>query len=93
MSAQRFAVMNMGSSIKIIPNDKDKILPFNAEGDQFIKVRVATLRQPEIGDKFASRYSQKGTVSIMYRSIDMPMTCYGLTPDIIMNPHLVFQPA
>lgn len=71
----------------VIPNDANTILPFNAEGHQFIKARVGLLRKPEIGDKFASRYSQKGTTGFLYKSIDLPFTAQGLVPDIIMNPH------
>lgn len=71
----------------VIPDNKGLVLPFNSEGNQFIKARVSTLRKPEIGDKFASRYSQKGTTGILFRGVDMPFTSGGLVPDIIMNPH------
>ena len=51
------------------------------------KVRVVQYRMPVIGDKFASRYAQKGTNSGMLNEADMPFTQMGEVPDIIMNPH------
>ena len=59
----------------------------NSEGNEFIKARVSSFRQPETGDKFASRHSQKGTVGLLAKQIDLPHTDSGLCPDIIMNPH------
>jgi len=66
----------------------DKIfISTSPEGYKIIKVKIRSIKIPEMGDKVASRSAQKGIVGMILKQEDMPFCCTsGLIPDLIINP-------
>lgn len=57
-----------------------------SRGREPVTVRITTvsLREPRVGDKFASRHGQKGTTGgILLDQMDLPYTIDGVVPDIL----------
>jgi len=68
-------------TIKLLSNDKG-----TSDKNKF-SVTYRMPRNPNIGDKFASRAGQKGICSQKWPCEDIPWTTSGMFPDIVFNPH------
>lgn len=58
----------------------------NGEGYEYVRVQTVQRRIPVVGDKFASRHAQKGTIGAIVPDTDLPFTRHGLIPDLVCNP-------
>lgn len=55
-------------------------------GYNFVRVKSVQTRFPMIGDKFAARHGQKGTVGMIIPREDLPQDVKtGISPDVIIN--------
>ena len=62
-----------------------------SDNRKVVSIKIREMRVPQAGDKFASRYAQKGTIGLVLQEENMPFVMYGknkgVRPDIMINPH------
>ncbi len=64
----------------------DKVYSNKGNDNQsYVKIRVRKHKIPELGDKFCARHGQKGTIGMLIKQIDLPVSKFGVAPDMIIN--------
>lgn len=58
----------------------------NPDGHRSLRIKLRSVRVPQIADKFATIHGQKGTISRIIPSEDMPRFEDGTRPQLIFNP-------
>ncbi|MBT3456186.1 DNA-directed RNA polymerase subunit beta [bacterium] len=78
---------------RILASLKDEKINKSKKGDplpsgviKVVKIYIATKRRVSVGDKIAGRHGNKGVVSIILPSEDMPYLEDGTPVDIVLNP-------
>ena len=69
----------------------DRVIPPTTleNAETVAKVIIRSIMSPIKGDKFASRYAQKGVIGRIMPQEDMPFGLDGASPDIVINPHCI----
>lgn len=83
--------ITMVDSSRIVQDGEDGVIDnvyiiTRPNGQKVVKVVIRKYRVPEVGDKFASRAAQKGTIGRVVDDSEMPFTATGIKPDIVINP-------
>jgi len=72
----------------------DKVMiTTNRDGFRQVRIRVRTMRTPQVGDKISDRHGQKGVIGHLAPQEDMPYVMdgpnAGMSPDAIVNLHSI----
>jgi len=72
----------------------DKVLfSTNRDGFRQIRVRIRSMRVPQVGDKISDRHGQKGVIGFLANQEDLPFVAdgpnAGMVPDAIVNLHSI----
>tara|TARA_Y100000588_G_scaffold393591_1_gene510194 strand:- start:1372 stop:3747 length:2376 start_codon:yes stop_codon:yes gene_type:complete len=79
--------------IRAVQKEKDRKLAHMKRGDELpsgvlemVKIYLATKRQLSVGDKMAGRHGNKGVISRIVPTEDMPFLDDGTPVDVLLNP-------